>query len=361
MKSPSFIPSSLSSLAVVTATLLSHPMAAMARQPVPAPPEPPIVLALDRAERAPVPPAPGGTVPEPPEPVGLQGEIRRAQAEARRAAREVERQLAGMRIGFSGPEARRLAVIPADTASDEVLDQSRDDLAVMATILNRAAQPDRGRRGDLLLELNDWKLGAGRDLEALQIDGYGAVFFVGVDYPLVAPAPAETQPVEPKTPQDNTWERTRRELLGGGSSDPNELEPDHPMDEGPQAAPFDPERVRQLEQRLKEALRHAANLRHLGGEDWIIVQVAGRSASSRSGAAGGFAFFGGGMGGATMVSGKPPRGGTTQMILRVRKSAADNLAAGRVKLEDFVREVKVSRRAEKPAPRPVSGGGTVGE
>jgi hypothetical protein len=333
----------------------------LARETIPTPANPPIFLALDRVDRPPAPPLPVAdpNVPEPPEPGTIQAEIRRAQAEARRAAREVERQLAGLRIGFSGPEARRLAVIPADAASDEALAESRDDLAVMSTLLSRAAQPDRGRRGDLLLELNDWKLGGGRDLEALQIDGYGAVFFVGVDYPLVAPATAEPPKDEPKTTQDNTWEKTRRELLGGGAPDPDESEPDQPRDEGPQATPFDPERVLQLEQRLKEALRHAANLRHLGSEDWIIVQVTGRSATPRPGAGAGFAIFGGGPGGAGLISGPPPRGGSSQMILRVRKSAAENLAAGRLKLEDFVREVKVSRRAEKPAPKPASGAGEV--
>jgi hypothetical protein len=169
---------------------------------------------------------------------------------------------------------------------------------------------------------------------------------------------------DPKTPQDNTWEKTRRELQGLGSSDPDEPDSDHPADDGPPGVPFDPERVRQLEQRLKEALRHAANLRHLGNEDWIIVQVTGRSARSRPGVGAGFGFFdggaGGGMGGGAMMSGKPPRGASSQMILRVRKSAAENLAAGRLKLEDFVREVEVSRRAETPAPKPVPGAGDGG-
>lgn len=361
MRTHPVVPRRLSSLAALAAVCLSPAVEGVAREPLPVPPNPPIVLALDHVDRPPAPPVPvvEPNEPEPPEAVTIQAEIRRAQAEARRAAREVERQLSGLRIGFSGPEARRLAVIPADAASDEALAESRDDLAVMSTLLSRAAQPDRGRRGDLLLELKDWKVGGGRDLEALQIDGYGAVFFVGVDYPLVAPAPVEPPANEPKTVQDNTWEKTRRELLGGSASHPDESDSDQPTDEGPPETPFDPDRVRQLEQRLKEALRHASNLRHLGSEDWIIVQVTGRSATPRPGAGAGFAFFGGGAGGPAMISGKPPREGTSQMILRVRKSAAENLAAGRSKLEDFVREVKVSHRAEKPAPKAASGAGEV--
>jgi len=356
-------PRRLSSLATLAAALLAPAGEGLARGPIPTPLNPPLVLAVDRVDRAPVPPIPAvdPTVPEPPEPVSIKDEIRRAQAEARRAAREVERQLAGMRIGFSGPEARRLAVIPSEATSDEALAESRDDLAVMATLLNRAAQPDRGRQGDLLLELKDWKLGGGRDLEALQIDGYGAVFFLGVDYPLVAPAAVEPPPNEPKNIQDNTWEKTRRELLGGGAPESDDSSPDPAMDDGSPATPFDPERVRQLEQRLKEALRHASNLRHLGGEDWIIVQVTGRSARPRPGAGGGFALLGGGAGGTAMISGKPPRGENSQMILRVRKSAAENLAAGRLKLEDFAREVKVSRRAEKPVQKPAPRDGSVRE
>jgi len=254
--------------------------------------------------------------------------------------RDVERQIAGMRFGYSGPQARRFVVIPGTSATDEAITQSRDDLAVMTTILNRAANPEKGRRPDLVNGFNDWHGGGGRDLDALLIDGFGAVFLLDVDYPLVATAAEDDKPAEPKNTRDNTWEKTRREVLGQP-----DLEDDREAEEGPGRAErmFDATRVNELEQRLKESLRHAGNLRGLTTEDWIIVQVMGPQSRPAPG------LRSGARSERSQVAHPNRRGGggSSVLTLRIRKSAVDRLAAEPAELEEFVREVKVSRRLEK--------------
>ena len=292
---------------------------------VPVPPKPPKEVLIDERGS---------------EGASWQADLRRAQAEAARAMRDVERQIGGMRFGFSGPDAQRMLVIPT-TLSEEGVAQSQEDLAVMSTILNRAARPERNRKPDVLLELRDWRWGGGRDLDALLLEGYGAVFLLNVDFPLLAPAVPEEKPAEPKVAADNTWEKTRREVLGQPE---DELLPDEEQPRPDRA--YDANRVSELEQRLKEALRHAGNLRGLTSEDWIIVQVSGsgpaRSVWKRT--------TGKGPEGPTrkLESARP---GHSVLTLRVRKSAVDSLAAGKTQLEEFLRDVQITRRWEKPPAR----------
>ncbi len=345
MKTPLTPSLGLFSQAAALALLIQMPGSALAQDKVLTPPPP----ATGVIPHPPVPKADNvdPTDLEPPQPDSFQVEegLRRVQVDARRAMRDAERQLNGFRFGFAGPDARRIEVIPSDSATEDAIRQSRDDLAVMATILGRAANPDRGRRSDLLVELKDWRVGGGRDLEAIQIEGYGAIFFLGVEYPLVAPSAPEEKPAEAKSSRDTTWEKTRRELLGPGG-EPADDDPDMEPD-APPARAFDPNRVAQLEQRLKEALRHAANLRGLGAEDWIVLQVTGPGPDSRPGK--------------SSASGSPVDrygrlgfvrrgGGSTQLVLRIRKSAADKFSGGGTSLAEFVKEIKVSRRVETPGP-----------
>ncbi|HRI13809.1 MAG TPA: hypothetical protein PLX89_12480 [Verrucomicrobiota bacterium] len=272
-------------------------------------------------------------------------ELRRAGQQAQRAMKDVERQISGLRFGYSGPEARRLLVIPNEDATEDAVVESRNDLAVMATILSRAAHPEKPRRGDMLFEIDGWRAGNGRELEALMLDGYGAVFLLGVDYPLVKPPSGTEAKSEPKSKADNTWERTRREVLG--RNDPDDAADDTDGDDDSTARKFDSEQVNALQQRLIEALRHAGNLRGLTPDNWIVVQV---TAQAPPGMSADNALVG--PGGGRVVFHRREQRGTSVLTLRVKKSAVDAFAANRMKLEEFSQAVQVSRRLEKaPTPR----------
>ena len=321
---------------------------------------PPVApTALDEVPEPAEPPEP----PEPPEPDDSadsgpewQGELRRAQAEVGRAMKDVQHHLAGMRLGFNGADATRLLVVPDGKAGEAGVSQTREDLAVMSHILQRALDPEKPRRNsNFLFELDGWHGGARRDLDAMQLDGFGAVFLLDVDYPLVAPPDPAAKPDAPKAAADTTWEKARRELSGAGDED---HDADADDDEAPRRSgpPYDAERVAKLRQRLTECLKHAANLRALTPAQSVVVIVTGRApAADRAG-------------GRTIYNMDPKlaaryglmpkaeadaaggRGATSVMTLRVKKTAVDDFAAGKLTAEQFAREVNVTERIDRNVP-----------
>jgi hypothetical protein len=156
------------------------------------------------------------------------------------------------------------------TESDPlVLQQMEEDLSVMGHILDQALE--RGL-GD---EAPPSKLGvpllytSGRgSARSIYLQGFGALFMVKVNIPLLAP-PAST-PEKPAKPTDSEWESARREVLGlegsgdtmGGGVTANE-------------PPFDPEQVETLKHNLINALKNASNIRHLKPDDYVSVAVFG--------------------------------------------------------------------------------------
>lgn len=287
-----------------------------------------------------VPPPAPSTVKPPPAPDGDSNPWQkppRSPDDLARVFRDVEL-LQGLSSTFGESQARRLLIIPGANTTEDDLATRLEDLTVMATILDRAARPDQERRPDRWLgdlRLGAWRTDNGREHDAILIEGYGAIFLLAVDFPLVDTPTPEEKSAEFQSSRDTTWEKTRREILGQPDEDQAMLQP---------SSAYDAARVNELERRLKEALRHAGNLRGLSPNDWIIVQVTGRTPAQQ----------------AKIL--KEPVGfsrhnitgyvklADSVMTLRVRKSAADIFAEDGMKLDDFVREVKVSRRLEKPAP-----------
>jgi hypothetical protein len=100
--------------------------------------------------------------------------------------------------------------------------------------------------------------------ECLYVDGYGPLFLVTVDFPLVAP-PQEPIPTDPNQPRDPVWESVARELHGppGASRHPN-------TDHGPT---YNPEKALILRTTLIKALKHTVNIRALTDNNTVTVMV----------------------------------------------------------------------------------------
>ena len=91
-----------------------------------------------------------------------------------------------------------------------------------------------------------------RGAQALYLDGYGALFFLHVDYPLVPTEPQE--PAQPKTAEstDTVWTRTVQELTG---------QPGDEQQTARNTPTYDARRVEELRQALIKTLVHCANIR----------------------------------------------------------------------------------------------------
>jgi len=328
----------------------------------PMPPGSPAGL-RERPERAEKPERP--ELPEPPEPpeptdanasgadVGarIHAEMARAQADIARAARQMKRRVEEVHVSFSGAQDDRQLILPADDAPAESISGLREELAIMARLFAKAADPETGKRNAFRVDLWQFGLGKGRDLDALDLDGYGAVFLLAVDFPLVdAPKAAEKKDAA-KADKDAAWEQARRELTGKGGDLSDDLE----HDDDPEPAKFDAEKVAGLRKRLAETFRHAANLKSVKAGEQVVVQVVGKALRHTSGnlpprmdplLARRY--------GLDPEATPPPAGGpsTATLTLRAKKSDVDAFAAGRLTAEEFGKKLTGSTREENAPAKP---------
>lgn len=344
----------LLALATTAAPLLAQRSAAGDRRP-PAAPQPP---------EAPQPPA---IVEDVTVTLGDAAEstvhdrLHQAQAQVGRASSDMKRQFSQMRVNFNGPASIRTLLVPGDGTTPEQIGHLREELAIMSRIFTKAGDPEAGKHGGFRFNFVGLGGGHGTDLDALYLDGYGAVFPLDVDFPLVAPAKAAEKKAEPKADKDAAWEKARRELAGGQEEEESD---DDSGDKNP--APFDAEKVAALRTRLTEAFRHAANLKSVRPEEQIVLVVS--STASRSGGQPEGAHkiitrvLSSGSSGSSIGSGKnvnifavPENNGGPghqQLTLRVKKSEVDAFAAGRLSAEEFRKKVSTSSSEEPGSVRP---------
>ena len=121
----------------------------------------------------------------------------------------------GMKFWFSGEASSggSLLVIPGDQPREGQIAQTREDLGVMAKILR-----DRLRQADLNADEGPgifW--GGQRTVRALYLSGYGAVFVVQVNFPLLPSTESKKAPDEETS--DEVWAKAKQQLLAPGSAD----------------------------------------------------------------------------------------------------------------------------------------------
>ena len=130
--------------------------------------------------------------PEPPEPTEPTDEIAsggdvgarihadtaRAQSDMASAAGQMKRRVEEVHVSFSGAQSDRQLVLPSDDASFESVTALREELAIMARLFAKAADPENGKRNAFRVDLWQFGLGKGRDLDALYLDGYISKMYV---------------------------------------------------------------------------------------------------------------------------------------------------------------------------------------
>jgi hypothetical protein len=229
---------------------------------------------------------------------------------------------------------RSVFVVPGPDLAPEGVARVSEDLAIMCRIFDKAAvwayRAAPGEIGNVMpvdvssVEVpQDWIA-----TQALYLDGYGAIFFLPVDFPLAA-APQEQTASKTEPSGDPLWSQTADELRGV------------PQESGASSSPsYDAQKVENLKTALIATLRHAANVQTRRTEDVINVVVASRTKQANVGVMLG-RFYGsesGTMmsGGATAASELP-----SVLILRTTKSDVDALAKGSLSQEQFAGKVQI--------------------
>lgn len=276
---------------------------------------------------------------------------------------------------------RKALVIPVDEINTEDLAEIKADMQVMSHILDKQFKQTRRTQG-IFTDFGPFFGRDNRQTEATYLQGYGILFSMEVNFTFSPPTePAAPGGEETTEPVDSTWLQARQEVFQPGApqrsgmSEPTE-ERGHMM-------------VEELKKELIGTLKHAANIRALQPDEWIILTIIGDSGgygsgmggmmggnfgggmmggySGGSGSAGGGAYgagFGSGMAmggtgsmdgrmsgmrmGGSMGMGGMGMGGfggmgassATVLTIRAKKSDVDAFAKGELNFEQFQEKVK---------------------
>jgi len=264
--------------------------------------------------------------------------------------------------GLPGPsDGQRVLVIPSAEVKAEELATIMEDMQVMSHILDKRFRGSRQVAG-VFMDFGDFFGRDSRVTQAIYLQGYGALFLMEGNFPLSPPPKEpETKAEKAEEPVDTVWENAKQEMFSPQESH-----------SGPAVRPgqeYDAEKIEELKRDLVRTLKHAANIRSLKADEWVILSVIGagqqasyeiiqqpqsttRPSSSRtrrgssyglygeSAGGGGFGFGGGfGMGGfGGVVMGTPS---ATILTIRVKKSDVDAFAKGDLDFEQFQKQVKI--------------------
>jgi hypothetical protein len=240
----------------------------------------------------------------------------------------------------------RTLVLPSGAAdARENMGNAEEDLNVMARILEKAlaagAETDDRRAMGIAISSLGSPPSAPRNL---YLEGYGAVFFLDVSFPLLPP-PKKSEEARAKAPVSSEWEEARRELDAARSPEPRVTGVFRNSLRG--GAEYDSDKVDRLKDDLLESLRNASHIRDLKPEESVTVVVTGTSGIRAQR----FVARKGGGEGRNARNGveeyhheaarAPGARGETTMTVRVKKSDAEAFAAGKLNLEEFRKRATV--------------------
>jgi hypothetical protein len=206
------------------------------------------------------------------------------------------------------------------------------DLSVMAHILGKAINELPGGRGNMkALGIDLFFTPGSAPLHSLYLDNYGALFFLGVNFPLIAPPEKHA---EEKPAGDSDWEDAREELYGQRSQAGLPGEP---------AEDYRQEKVDKLKEKLLEALKNATNIRGLKPDEFVTVWVSGGNNGGSRRLRVMKANPAGGMGGDIVSVDQPASlARRTMMTLRVSKAQIDAYSKGKIGLEEFQKHAQIT-------------------
>jgi len=190
-------------------------------------------------------------------------------------------------FSFRSPERSRAALVVRSSQTESAdLAAMQEDLNIMGHILEKAVHHTDQDESHQAMGIQVFSAGSSGSPKFLQIEGYGALFMLNVNFPLLGP-PAKPAPEKAKAPTNSSWDEAKRELYG---------HTDGEGDQPPAHEEFDYKRVEKLESSVLEALKNAANMRHLpDGEGVTVVVTSDNSTVMRHGGMmGGVGSIGGG-------------------------------------------------------------------
>jgi hypothetical protein len=255
----------------------------------------------------------------------VERQIKVAQAHAGQVGSTLKRAF-GAGFANSSEAPLIVATSPLDATA---LAELREDLIVMGKLVNDAVTDNRDEvavHRAMGIVVN-W-LPGGATTGNLYIAGHGAVVQTSVHYPL-APAKQEETTKPAETPKNSAWESARRELFGRELEEAEVVFPPERREE------YDAGRVETLKKNVLKALANAGNFRRLDDDETVTAVVRSRT-TPRSQV---FMFRSHDGAGKTPTTSNEAEGTLT---IRIKKSDANALAAGKITEDEFRKRAKVA-------------------
>ncbi|MGH2270930.1 hypothetical protein ACQ9LF_03950 [Anaerohalosphaeraceae bacterium U12dextr] len=153
-------------------------------------------------------------------------------------------------------------IIPGPKTSSETIRQIHEDMQIMSQIWDETVNPEI-QQGWFSMGFVSGLFNTDAMTSQIYIGDYGVIFLQNVDYPLVpTKKEAEAQPKDPAA--DEVWQKTKKKLQG------------QPVNEPPlpkQGAVYEADKVEALKEKCIKAFRHAANIRNLEAQQWVVLVI----------------------------------------------------------------------------------------
>jgi hypothetical protein len=239
----------------------------------------------------PVPPVEPHPAPPVPDIKPILEDVRRQVDVAREQVAQALGGAADVFPPFTGPDANllfrpgarpaRSLVIATAEMDAETLATADEDLNIMARILDKALpgrEDDRSDRRAMGIAISTVS-GGGGSARNLYLEGYGALFFLDVRFPLLSP---EKQKKETRAKDDKSsaWEEARSELYS--TRGPRRNTVIHWKESGRgENEEYDEDKVQRLKDSLLDALKHATHIRAVKPDDQVTVVISGGAAGAQ--------------------------------------------------------------------------------
>jgi hypothetical protein len=262
-----------------------------------------------------------------------------------KARTQVERELA-LLGNTSSTSAGSSLIVPRKETDPKALAETEEDLAVMSHLLDKAAV-SKDDKATHAMGITVHNFRSGSIPRTIYLEGYGALFFLNVNYPLVAP-PAKKDDSQTKEETNTEWENARRELFQPSSFSPDmkfysfDTDGAFAFSSNGAVEEYNADKVEDLKNNLIAALKNAAHIRKLGNDETVTVIVSGRSAvadpkgtarkASSSTTRGSNVWT-------TRLNSPDPRG--TRLIVRAKKSDIEAFQKQKTSADDFRKQVTI--------------------
>ena len=237
----------------------------------------------------------------------------------------------------------RTLVVQTSSPDATAIADAEEDLSVMALILRKATGGSRGE--DKRFAMGIEVFGSSSGARNMYVEGYGALFLLGVRFPLIAPVEKADETLTKDEP-DNDWKVAQEELL---NSERNvfELHLERAWSKANQiggdqfaSEEYDADKVEDLKTGLLQALKNATHIRTLKPDEFVTVVIQGAEAMRVEKTVG---RTPGGGASVKVTSSKrgDSRRGETVMTIRVKKSDVDSFAKGNLDLAGFKKKASI--------------------